>query len=248
MKKGTTTDAAFLETVGENVRALRKRLHLSRRELSERSGISERFLAELEAGKGNISLTRFARVAAALGITPGKLLSAAGEDAQKNAIALLGVRGAGKSTIGAALAKKLGWKFVEVDAEIEKLAGMSLGGMFELHGAPYYRRMEREVLRTVLHSGTPVVLATGGSIVTHPENYALLSERAKTIWLKADAKDHWNRVVDQGDRRPMAQNPQAFTELKALLAARAPLYAAADHVVDTSNRRPSDLVAEICHL
>jgi XRE family transcriptional regulator, aerobic/anaerobic benzoate catabolism transcriptional regulator len=233
----------FLEAVGAAVRAQRERKAWSRRELAEQSGVSERFLAQLEAGDGNISLRRFAEVAHALGTSPQALLAT--ESVREQPIALLGVRGAGKSTIGAALAKKLGRRFVELDHEIESAAGLSLGEVFSLHGEAYYRRVEREVLARVLAEPEATVLATGGSIVNDPATYALLRSRARTIWLRASAEDHWNRVVAQGDRRPMAENPHAFEELRALLAARTKLYARADQTVETSGRSVKQVVAHI---
>ncbi len=225
------------------MRALRERQGLARRQLSETSGVSERFLAQLEAGRGNISLLRFADVAEALGTTPSELL--AGASSPKNGariVALLGVRGAGKSTVGAALAKKHSVPFVEVDSRIEKSAGLTLAEIFELHGEAYYRRLEREVLTQLLADTRTIVMATGGSIVNDRENYALLRERASTVWLRAKPEDHWNRVIQQGDARPMAKNPHAFAELRALLAAREPLYANAHHVVDTSGREVDEVV------
>jgi len=236
----------LLSTVGARIRATRERLDLSRRELSERSGVSERFLAQLEGGEGNISLARFADVAAALETSPAELLAGAGVARPREApVALLGVRGAGKSTIGARLARRLSARFVEVDKEIERAAGLKLGEIFELHGEAYYRRLEREVLSQLLGGDRPVVLATGGSIVNDPANYGMLRERAHTVWLRARAEDHWNRVVQQGDQRPMAQSPHAFAELRALLAAREPLYSSARHVIDTSGRSIDDVVDSV---
>ena len=234
----------LLESVGAAVRAHRERRSWSRRELAGASGVSERFLAQLEAGTGNISLRRFADVAHALGTTPSALLAPAETPAHKP-IALLGVRGAGKSTIGAALAKKLDMRFVEVDREIEAATGLPLGDVFTLHGEAYYRRVEREVLARLLAEPTPTVLATGGSIVNDPTSYALLRSRAHTVWLRARPEDHWNRVVAQGDQRPMAENPHAFEELRALLAARSKLYARADRTVETSGRTVRQVVAEL---
>jgi XRE family aerobic/anaerobic benzoate catabolism transcriptional regulator len=161
---------------------------------------------------------------------------------------LLGVRGAGKSAVGAALARKLGMRFVEVDREIELATGLPLGDVFTLHGEPYYRRVEHEVLIRLLAEPTPSVLATGGSIVNDPTNYALLRSRARTIWLRAQPEDHWNRVVAQGDRRPMAENPHAFEGLRALLASRRKLYARADHAIETSGRTVQEVVAELAEL
>jgi XRE family aerobic/anaerobic benzoate catabolism transcriptional regulator len=235
----------FLESVGSAVRSQRERRGWSRRELATASGVSERFLAQLETGDGNISLRRFAEVAHALGTTPAALLAPAEAPAARKPVALLGVRGAGKSTVGAALARKLGMRFVEVDQEIESATGLALGDVFTLHGEAYYRRVEREVLTRLLADPVPMVLATGGSIVNDPTNFALLKNRAHTIWLRARPEDHWNRVVAQGDQRPMAENPHAFEELRALLAARQKLYARADLTVDTTGQTVKQVVATI---
>ena len=209
---------------------------MSRRQLSGSCGVSERFLAQLEAGKGNISLGRFADVAQALSTTPAELLVGAfPSTAPDGVIALLGLRGAGKSSVGARLAQHRAVQFIEVDERIEEAAGLSLTEIFELHGEAYYRRLEREVLSRLLTDGAPAVLATGGSIVNDRDNYSLLRERCTTVWLRARPEDHWNRVIQQGDRRPMGKNPHAFSELRALLTARESLYSAADHIVDTSD-------------
>jgi len=223
---------------------LREHRGWSRRQLSETSGLSERFLAQLESGRGNISLLRFADVAEALDTTPSELLAGAATPANGTGIvALLGVRGAGKSTIGIALAEEFEVPFIEVDQRIEQSAGLSLSEIFELHGEAYYRRLEREVLTRLLTEPRSMVLATGGSIVNDRENYAQLRERSQTVWLRAKAEDHWNRVIQQGDARPMAKNPHAFAELRALLAAREPMYANAHHVVDTTGRNVEEVVS-----
>jgi XRE family aerobic/anaerobic benzoate catabolism transcriptional regulator len=241
---------SYLEMVGQAVRSHRERRGWSRRELAAQSGVSERFLAQLEAGLGNISLRRFADVAHSLGATPSALLAAADAPAGQRPVALLGVRGAGKSTVGAALAKRLGLAFVEIDREIELAAGLPLGEVFALHGEAYYRRIEREVLTRLCAAPAraPMILATGGSIVNDPTNYALLRSRCRTVWLRARAEDHWNRVVAQGDRRPMADSPHAFAELRALLAAREKLYARADHTIDTADRPVPEIVSELAAL
>ncbi|HET7502999.1 MAG TPA: shikimate kinase [Kofleriaceae bacterium] len=237
--------ASYLETVGAQVRSHRERLGWSRKELAAHCGVSERFLAQLETGAGNISLLRFADVAHALGTSPSVLLGAADAPAERKPIALLGVRGAGKSSVGAALARRLGVAFVELDQRIEQTAGLPLGEVFALHGEAYYRRIEREVLTQLLADPPPMVLATGGSIVNDPTNYALLRARCRTVWLSARAEDHWNRVVAQGDQRPMAENPHAFAELRALLAAREKLYARADLTIDTAGLRVPQVAAAI---
>jgi XRE family aerobic/anaerobic benzoate catabolism transcriptional regulator len=236
--------SSFLATVGARVRAVRDSRGMSRRELSERSGVSERFLAQLESGQGNISLARFAEVAAALSVAPAELLAGTEQAGGRAPVALLGVRGAGKSSVGAALAVRLGAPFVELDQEIEQGAGLSLAEIFELHGEAHYRRLERDALHRAL-DGSSVVLATGGSIVSDAGSYALLRERARTVWLRASAEDHWERVVRQGDRRPMAENPHAFAQLRELLSAREPLYARAHHIVDTSGRSIDEVVAAV---
>lgn len=238
----------LLAQVGARVRAARDEAGLSRRELAVLSGLSERFLAQLEGGTGNISLVRFAAVADALGTSPAELLGGLTADPRRPAIALLGVRGAGKSTVGAALARRLKVPFVEVDRSIEAAAGLRLDQIFELHGEAYYRRVERQVLRKLLVGRSPVVLATGGSIVGDDGNYALLRARCQTVWLKARAQDHWDRVVAQGDRRPMAERTHAFAELEQLLATRASRYALADHTIDTSHRTPAAVVDELSAL
>jgi len=240
--------SSYLEAVGAAVRSHRERLGWSRRELASHSGVSERFLAQLETGDGNISLLRFAEVARALGTSPSTLLGAADTPATPLPIALLGVRGAGKSSVGAVLARRLGVAFVELDQRIEDAAGLPLGELFALHGEAYYRRIEREVLTQLLAAPPPMVLATGGSIVNDPTNYALLRARCRTIWLHARPEDHWNRVVAQGDQRPMAENPHAFAELRALLAARDQLYARADHTIETTGRRVPQVAAAIAEL
>jgi XRE family transcriptional regulator, aerobic/anaerobic benzoate catabolism transcriptional regulator len=243
-----TTGDALLTQVGARVRAARDQLRLTRRELAAASGVSERFLAQLEAGAGNISLLRFAAVADALATTPAELLSGLTADRSRPAIALLGVRGAGKSTVGRELARRLKVPFVEIDQEIERQAGLRLTQIFELHGETYYRRVEGEVLRRVLAKRTRIVLATGGSIVSDATNFALVRHRCQTVWLKARAIDHWERVVAQGDRRPMAEKPHAFSELETLLAARTDRYRQADHTVDTSHRSAAAVVTELLTL
>ncbi len=223
----------LLAAVGRRARALRIEGGRTLREVAERSGVSPRFLVQLEAGRGNISIRRLADVARALDTTPASLLSAM-DDPTGPVIALLGLRGAGKTTIGKRLARRLHVPFVELDRRIEQAADLSLAELFSLHGEDYYRRLERETLNAVFAERQGMVIATGGGIVTSPETYALLRRSAVTVWLRATTEDHWNRVVRQGDRRPMADHPQAMADLRGLLAAREPLYAQAAHTVDTS--------------
>jgi XRE family aerobic/anaerobic benzoate catabolism transcriptional regulator len=234
-------DSDVLRIVGGRVRTARAGRAWTLRELAERSGVSTRFLVQLEAGRANISVRRLAEIARAFGIPPAALLLDL--DEKPLIVALLGLRGAGKTTIGKRLARKLHVPFVELDRRIEQAAQLSLNELFSLHGEEYYRRLEREALTSILAERRPMVLATGGGIVTSPQTYALLEESATMIWLRASPEDHWNRVVSQGDRRPMANHPQAMADLRRLLAEREPLYATAHHTVDTTGR-PVDAVVD----
>ena len=234
----------FLAGLGRRARAQRLARGWTLRQIAERSGVSPRFLVQLEAGHGNISVRRLADVATALETTPAALLTP--DDAPlPRVIALLGLRGAGKTTIGRRLARRRRVPFVELDRRVEQASDLSLGELFSLHGEEYYRRLEREVLEEVLREGKPMVLATGGGIVTSPETFVLLRRSAITIWLRATPEDHWNRVVRQGDRRPMADHPQAMADLRTLLATREPLYTLADHTIDTTSIDATSVVDAI---
>src|SRR5438067_11700341 len=265
----------LLAAVGTEVRRLRDGRGLSRRALADKSGVSERFLADLEGGTGNISVVRLAEVARALGTTAGALLregeSAPGDPASTllaglsrdevheaerwlrarvgrgdgQLVALVGLRGAGKSTIGRALSGKLSVPFFELDALVEETAGLSLSGIFSLHGEAYYRRLAREVLTRFLAETDAFVLATGGGLVLDREAWRLLQRRCRTVWLQATPDDHWQRVLAQGDERPSAGSPHARDELRALLKVREPLYAQAEMAVDTSRLGAEGAVREI---
>jgi XRE family transcriptional regulator, aerobic/anaerobic benzoate catabolism transcriptional regulator len=235
---------SLLQLVGRRVREARAARNWTRRDLAERSGVSVRFLVQLEAGRANISVRRLADLARALDRSPADLLDAH-DDTPPQVVALLGLRGAGKTTIGRRLARRLRVPFIELDRRIEQAADLSLGELFSLHGEAYYRRLERDTLVEVLTERRPMVLATGGGIVTSPETFALLRRSAVTVWLRASPEDHWNRVVGQGDRRPMADHPQAMADLRALLAARQPLYGTADFTVDTSGRTIERVIEDV---
>ncbi len=231
--------AAFLRALGAAVRKRRSLLGLTLKALAGRAEVSERFLTQLEGGDGNISVARLQDVAEALGTTAADLLvmqpaPAVQGQTFSGVVALLGLRGAGKSSLGPEVAARLGVPFVELDSLVAREAGMPVGTIFEMHGEAFFRRLEHQVLRAFLEANEAAVLATGGAIVTSKDSFGLLRERAVTVWLKAKAKDHWERVVRQGDTRPMTNRANAMAELKALLSERRPLYARADHVVDTS--------------
>ena len=224
----------LLRDLGRLLRELRRERGFTLRELAARCGLSARFLVQLESGKGNISVRNLASLAAALGSTPAALLSGPGGPAEPPMIALLGLRGAGKTTIGRRLARRLRVPFVELDQEVERAAGLPLAELFRLHGEGYYRRLEQETLERLLSEPRRVVMATGGGLVTSADTWSLLRRRSLTVWLRARPQDHWNRVVQQGDRRPMAEHPAAMIELRRLLASRESLYAQSAHTVDTS--------------
>ncbi len=241
-------DLDFLRRLGGVVHVKRQRQGFTARELAERSGLSRRFIALLEAGDGNASATNLRRLARALGVTLADLLTAADGPPARRPIALLGLRGAGKSTLGAKAAKRAALPFVELDAVVERSAGLALAEIFAVHGEQYFRRVEREALREVVDADPPALIATGGGIVASADTFALLRERCVTVWLKATPEDHWNRVVAQGDHRPITSRPDAKAELRSILAARAPLYAQADHVIDTSHLDVEEAVAALVEI
>lgn len=236
----------LLAGLGRRVRELRNARHLTLRQLGERAALSTRFLVQVEAGQGNISVKNLALLGRALGTTAGGLLADAEAEAPPlPVVALLGLRGAGKSTIGRRLARRLRVPFVELDRKVEEAAGLALPEIFALHGEGYYRRLEKEALTTLLDEGRPMIIACGGGLPTARDTFALLRQSALTVWLRAQPEDHWNRVVQQGDRRPMADHPQAMGELRRLLKAREPLYAEAEHAVDTSKLTPEAAVLAV---
>jgi XRE family aerobic/anaerobic benzoate catabolism transcriptional regulator len=236
-------ESPMLKNLAATIRGLRKDHGWSRRELASRAKLSERFLAEIEGARANPSLLKIAELARALGTTPDVLIrqqpAAAGG---RTVVALLGLRGAGKSTVGPQLARALGLPFVELDQRVEENEGLKLEEMFELHGEAYYRQAERRELEHLLGSGEGMVLAVGGGLVTKRDTFDLLKARAHTVWLQAAPQDHWTRVVAQGDTRPMANDDQAFVHLCAILAEREKLYQEAEVTVNTSEHD----VEEIC--
>ncbi len=224
-----------LGTLSGRTRRLRQQQGLTLRALATRSGLSPRFLMAVEAGRGNISVRRLSELAAALDTTAAELLSPA-EEHPPTLVALLGLRGSGKTTVGRRLARRLRLRFVELDRQVETLAGLALGEIFSLHGEDYYRRLERQALGALLDSRQSVVLAVGGGLVASPETWSLLAGRATTVWLRATPADYWERVIRQGDRRPINDHPHARQALAELVSRRHPLYSRADLTIDTSNR------------
>lgn len=229
--------STLLNALGHAVRERRDAARLSRRALAARSGLSERFLAHVEQGSGNISVVRLDAIARALGTTAGALLDTASDEPKTYVVALIGLRGAGKSTLGRQVASDLGIPFVELDALVSERAGMPLSAVFDGYGEAFFRKLQREALEELLaHEKEPLILAAGGSVVMDGPTWDLLKARTTTVWLRASADQHWNRVVAQGDVRPMRGRADARRELGLLLKARKPLYAQSAHVVDTSER------------
>ena len=228
-----------LSELGRKLRAQRHGRGMTVKELAVKSSLSERFVVSVEGGQGNLSLLRLVELARALGCPLTDLVDDAwvqGPAARllERPVALTGLRGAGKSTIGREVAKRLGVRFYEIDQLISQRAGLSMGEIFEVHGATQIRKLERDVWEGLLLEA-PGVIATTGGIVTETSTYERLLATATVVWLKARPADHFNRVSEQGDTRPMANRSNAMRELKAILRARAALYERAHQTVDTSS-------------
>jgi len=235
----------LLQELGRRLRAAREKAGLSLSELARRSSISRRHVTEAEAGRANLTVSTLHELAMALGVRPAELVEFDPASWKAARIALLGLRGAGKSSVGRALALSLELPFVELDQRVEELAGLSLAAIFELHGVAGFRRLEREALEGVLaHSGR-LVLATGGSLVSAEPSFARLRQTCHTVWLRARPEQHYQRVVAQGDVRPMRGRPRAMAELTALLEERKQAYGRCEFVVDTSDRSVEDVAREI---
>src|SRR6478752_1021537 len=216
-------DELYLGRLGERVRAWRNAQGMTRKQLAEASGVSERYLAQLEAGRGNISVLLLRRVARAMRVPVGELVRE--DTAPRTArVALLGLRGAGKSTLGAKLAQALDLPFIELDREVEKQAGAKLAEVFALYGQDAFRRFERRALERVLDEHERAVIATGGSLVTDKSNYEVLLQRCRCVWLSAAPEEHMQRVIAQGDMRPFKGRSAALDEIRTLLAERDRLY------------------------
>jgi XRE family aerobic/anaerobic benzoate catabolism transcriptional regulator len=263
-----SSESGFLEQLGQRVRTTRALRGMSRKVLAKVSGISERYIAQLEAGRGNVSIVLLRRVAGAMGAhledlipsgdhapdwqvirdllrkaTPAQIAQAkdllAGHGGGSShasfcGIALIGLRGAGKSTLGKILAKRIGWNFVELNKELEAQNGLSVAEIIALYGQEGFRRMEQAALNQLLARKELMVLATGGGIVSEPLTFELILSSFYTIWLKAEPEEHMARVRRQGDLRPMADDRSAMAELRNILLSREPLYARASAVVNTA--------------
>jgi len=269
MNEESDPEKQFLEQLGQRVRTMRALRGMSRKVLARVSGISERYIAQLESGKGNVSIVLLRRVSNAMGAhiedliptadaapdwqvirdllrkaTPNQIaqakdiLAGGSAAAQRklsfSGIALIGLRGAGKSTLGKMLAERIGWSFVELNKEIERDNGLSVAEIIALYGQEGFRRMEQAALGQLLARKELMVLATGGGIVSEPLTFDLILSSFYTIWLKAEPEEHMTRVRRQGDLRPMADDRSAMAELRNILLSREPLYARASATVDTA--------------
>ena len=280
-REGQAGEEEYLRLLGDRIREARARRGMTRKILARDSSVSERYLAQLETGHGNISIALLRQIAHAMGFPLGELVreepdrpveltlliqtlsrlppkdlaqarkllvesfGAAVASERRHRIALIGLRGAGKSTLGAMLAKALGVPFIELDREIERDSGTRLAEVFDLYGQAAYRRYERRALESVIERYDRAVIATGGSIVSEPATFDLLLSACYTVWLTAAPEEHMSRVVAQGDTRPMAENEQAMEDLRRILAGRNALYAKADAKIDTAGKTVEQSFAEL---
>ena len=263
---------AFTAAIGQQVRLARAKRGMTRRQLAQESGASERYLAQIEAGHGNPSVTMLKSIAQALDVPIATLIPRAGGGAaalshildllgrlpaaefpaiaelierrvaadlatdRARRIALVGLRGAGKSTLGQMLATHLRCPFIELNRIVEQDYGAGVHDLIEMSGLATFRRYERACLERVIAEHETAVIATAGGIVSNPETYALLLRRTHAIWIKARPEEHMSRVMAQGDFRPMAHNREAMADLRAILEARRADYARAAAELDTSGQ------------
>ena len=278
--RGFSASSDLLTLLGKSVRELRSRRGMTRKQMSQEADVSERHLAQLESGEGNISVVLLQRVAAALHVPIANLFATESEERtekrliqrflerlpehrledvvsrlmrdfgqeeklRRMRIALIGMRGAGKSTLGSMLAKEMGSRFVELDSEIEKDTGMPLGEIFSLYGQSGFRAIEKRTLERVLKESGRAVISVGGGVVSEEETFDFLLSHCYTVWIKARPEEHMSRVMAQGDFRPMAANSQAMEDVRRILEAREPLYRKADLLLDTSGASVEESFAKL---
>lgn len=280
-RRGTAAEEeAYLHLVGERVRLERVRRGMSRKALSQSSGVSERYLAELERGAGNASLLVLRQIAEAMSLKVADLASEDAErsidlqltirllermapadilearrllharfgrtvDSGRERIALIGLRGAGKTSLGRDAAKAMHVPFIELDREIEKASGMELPEIFAVHGQAIYHKIERECLQSIIDTHSRAVIATGGGLVNSPENFELLLASSFVVWIKASPGSHVERATKEGHLSATGVTRPALAELSAILESRTPLYAKADATIDTTNKTPAAVLAEL---
>ena len=240
--------AEFIAAVGARVRMARQDAGLSRRALSERSGISQRYLAQLESGAGNISIALLFRVAVALGTRAEALIGGEvtrPQSERTGRVCLIGLRGSGKSTLGRMAGEVTGLPFRELNRDIEEQTGLPVADVIALYGPEGYRKLEHQALERIAATDDRIILAAAGGVVSDPMTYGFLLSHFHTVWLKATPGDHMRRVRAQGDERPMAGNPNAMAELVRILAGREALYARADRTISTVGKEPSQSLADL---
>jgi len=266
----------MLQVLGKRVRNLRKQAGMSQRELCAKAGLSVRFLVQLEGGTANVSVQRLSDLCDVFQISLATLFhvddlneakehelvvafnkATVGQQRRVSAllglavdrkVSLIGLRGAGKSTIGKQVSQQKNWSFVELDERIRQRVGMSLRDLFEYHGMERYRQLRQEVLEEVLGEPGDAIIEIGGSVVLDDSAFLVLRERTQTVWLKATPYDHLQRVKEQGDNRPMAGRMNPLGELRSILEEREPLYATANHMVNTSKGTLQDACGAVLQL
>jgi len=246
----TVAADALTRAVGSAVREGRARAGLTRRALAGATGISERYLALLEAGSANVSLNLLARIGQALGVSIHALIppEEPGSAPAKKGVALIGLRGAGKSTLGEVLSAETGLPFVRLTQAIVERAGMETGELMELAGSGAFRRLEIEALDDMVARPGHIVLETSGGIVADGEAFDLVRRHFHTVWVKAAPEDHMARVIAQNDLRPMAGRAEAMDDLRRLLAEREAAYASADFVLDTHGISVDEAARRLTHM
>ena len=279
-RAAAASNDGFLLSLGKRVRELRNRRGLTRKMMAREADVSERHLAQLEAGEGNVSIVLLRRIAAALHVSLAELFAPESETrhekvliqrflerlpahrvedamsrlmrefsdeevARRKRVALIGLRGAGKSTLGVRLGQEMNIPFIELDGEIEKDTGMPLGEIFSLYGQTGYRAIERRSLERVLQEQERGILSVGGGVVSEKETYDYLLSNCYTVWIKARPEEHMARVIAQGDLRAIAGGNQAMEDLRRILEAREPLYRKADMYLDTSGNSVEESFAKL---
>ena len=283
--KNIEKEKLLLDELGFIIRKYRSQRGLSRQMLATKSNISLRYLAQLEGGSGNPSITILKNIAYALNITLENLLFANSYKDEKvdyikkkidhyekhqitallelidnidkkktikinkNKIALIGLRGAGKSTLGNMYSKEFKIPIYEITKEIEKIGGMNINEIIEFGGQGMYRRLEYTAIHNLYKKNKKVIILTGGSVVSEKETFNFLLKNFYTVWIKASPKEHMKRVIKQGDLRPISSNPKAMEDLNNILKERQHLYSKASEIVNTENKDKifsyKDLVSKI---
>ena len=270
--KNIEKEKLILNNLGHTIRKYRSQRGMNRQTLATKSNISLRYLAQLEVGNGNPSITILKNISYALNITLEHLLfSDSTKNTEvayiknkidhytqhqistllefidnierkkivklnKNRIALIGLRGAGKSTLGNMYSKEYKIPIYEVTKEIEKIGGMNINEVIEFGGQGMYRRLEYTAINNLYKKKKNLIILTGGSIVSEKETFSFLLKNFYTIWIKASPEEHMKRVIKQGDLRPISSNPKAMDDLNNILKERQYLYSKAASIVNTENK------------